>query len=497
MIGIRTEPALRAVAKWVAIPLLGSVAGLAASAAATALIAPTYQATASVIIMPAAPADSGAVKGVDVSLAQNLAPSIARLVESREVSLEAASTLGLPENQVAGHITATYELGIQIVTIATTAPTAAGAAAMANAATEAVRKLCTRLRLGGESAISVQTLDLAGVPGQPIAPKPLLNYTLGAVVGLLAGLGFASLRTRVDDRFRRVADIEAELGLPALGTLRRAPRRIIHSGQKPVTGRSRDRHPQAQDLYRRSGVSGAVDAMVAALSVLSAQRPRLRIVVTSVADDGGAAFVAALLALGLRRHHDRTILVAGRSRRSGFDRYFPRQSAQTVEEILASRRRPAAGATEESFMDSVSVVGVDAVVRHLGTQAPRDEQVGGLVDTLAGHGDPVVVEAPPVLSGSGLAALARHADVVLLVVASDRVRKTEAGRAAVLVQRLGVPLAGLVVVGAAAGEHGWRSTAWPAVASPAVRPDRIVPPQAVSRSDAGMSVHTGTNQGAP
>jgi Mrp family chromosome partitioning ATPase len=217
-------------------------------------------------------------------------------------------------------------------------------------------------------------------------------------------------------------------------------------------------------------------------------------VVTSVSDDGGAAFVAALLAVGLGRHHDRTILVAGRSRPSGFDRYFPHQAAQTVEEIVAHHRRPAPPAVTE---ESVSVVGVDAILRHLGTQAPRDEQVGGLVDTLAGHGDPVVVEAPPVLAGSGLAALARHADVVLLVVASDRVRKTEAGRAAVLVQRLGVPLAGLVVVGAAAGEHGWRSTAWPAAASPAVRPDRIVPPQAVNRSDAGMSVHTGTNQGAP
>jgi Mrp family chromosome partitioning ATPase len=105
------------------------------------------------------------------------------------------------------------------------------------------------------------------------------------------------------------------------------------------------------------------------------------------------------------------------------------------------------------------VLPIDQLTEYFG-QRPRPEQVGALIDALAANAENVVVTAPPVLAGPGLTALAEHADVVILVLASSLVSRAEAGRAALLVRRLGVDLAGTVVTGAATDEDGWHPSAW-------------------------------------
>jgi Mrp family chromosome partitioning ATPase len=236
-----------------------------------------------------------------------------------------------------------------------------------------------------------------------------------------------------------VDDIEAQLGLPALGVLRLVPRSILRRGPK---------------LPRRSEVESAVDGILAALTVLNPERARRRIVVTSVGHHDSAAAVASLIASGLARHQIRTTLLEGQRRLSGVRRYLKGVAAHTVEEILASRRgKP----------EPLVVIASDSVTGYLGSSSRG--RIGALIDALAASGDHVVATAAPVLANTDLATFARHADVVLLVVASDQARKAEASRAALLVSRLGVPLAGLVVIGGAAHVDGWQRGSWPPMAT--------------------------------
>lgn len=440
----QVRPGLRTAVAVSILPLLGLLAGLGAAAAVTTYISPTYDASASVIVMPSPETGRSDVMLTDGSLAQNLVASVAGLVNSRQVTQVTAGTMGLPEDQVSGHITGLAEPGIQIVTINTTADSAAEAAAMADTAAAATITLCSQLQLGG-TAVVVQALDRAVISAEPVSPKPLLNYALGGFVGLLVGIAFGSLRRRVDDRFRSVATIETDLGLPAFGVIgKRIPRR------KAVSARS---------LYARADVGSSIDGLVSALSVLGAQRPGRRVVVTSVGDEDSTAFVASLLSVGLLHQNSGTTLLEGHWRRPVVQRYFPGHVQQSVEEILAQRELP--DPTDEST--TPAVLTADAV-RDYFAPHPRTEQVGALVDALSANGDYVVVTAPPVLAGSGLTALAQHADVVILIVASDRVRKADAGRAALLVQRLGVPVAGVVVMGSATHDDGWQPATWPSTA---------------------------------
>ena len=441
---------LRGLVYLAVLPLIGALAGLGAALVATSLIAPSYRATASMMIKPVPKKKAGA-QVTDVSLALNLAPSVARLAESREVANATARRLGLPESEVFGTITATSEPGNQIITLQVEGPDGAAVASIANAATTASGRLFAELRPSGTSDIIVKELDDAAAPAEPIAPRPLLNNTLGAAVGLLIGIGVGALLGRPGERFRRVGDVERELALPALAGLRRLP--VLLGGN-------------AYHFYRRPANRTAVDGMLSALSILGASgthgraaspvaaRDGRRILVTSIGDDRATPFVAALLAVGLSQHRQPAVVVEGQRRHRGVTRTTRGRGVRTVEYTLSESSRTTPGAASEP-----TVLPIEEITEYF-TQPPRPEQLGALVDALASNAANVIVTAPPVLAGPDLTTLAEHADVVILIVASNRVSRSAAGRASLLVRKLGVGLVGAVVTGGATDEDGWQPAAW-------------------------------------
>ncbi len=66
---------------------------------------------------------------------------------------------------------------------------------------------------------NVQVAQAASVPTSPSSPKDSRNTALGAVLGLLLGLGIAFLLERFDRRIREPKDLETVYGLPLLGVV--------------------------------------------------------------------------------------------------------------------------------------------------------------------------------------------------------------------------------------------------------------------------------------
>ncbi|MFH1857510.1 MAG: GumC family protein [Candidatus Omnitrophota bacterium] len=74
-----------------------------------------------------------------------------------------------------------------------------------------------------EGITTVMLLDPAEPSQHPIYPNPVTNLLLGCAVGLITGIGTASLVEYFDHSLKGVDDVERHLGLSVLGTIPRGP----------------------------------------------------------------------------------------------------------------------------------------------------------------------------------------------------------------------------------------------------------------------------------
>ncbi|WKU03367.1 hypothetical protein [Micromonospora sp. HUAS LYJ1] len=432
----------------IALPLLGICAGLAAAQAVTSTLPTRYEAQSSILLM-ATPSKDDRSAERSLELAQDLAPTVAKLVSSRAVAAEAATAMSMPEQSVARNVWGVYEPGSQIITIRASAPSAQRAAELADAASQAVSKQLTRLKLGRDTPVTSRVVDPASPATAASFPNPLLNSALGATIGLLAGWCALMLRGRFDDRVREVGQLESRLMLPVVGVLPPLPQRFA-------------RH-HAPALFARREVAEQTQATVAALSILTASIGRQRLLVAGVRNDDNAALLTALLGLGVAAERRRITVIDG-----------------TVRDPVLSGHFPAASFTWQQVADeqlTPSVLTGHPTLTVLPTE-PQDcltpqriRELGDLLNALDETEEAVLVHAPPVSASSDTAVLARHVDGVLLVVVAGRTRLTEAVRAARLLRRLNLPLVGVIAVGAAdhTGHRAARATTGIGALPPATR----------------------------
>jgi len=85
---------------------------------------------------------------------------------------------------------------------------------------EAAAQRQSQTSLAGQvEQTNVSILSPAVAPTEPSSPKVTFNLALGAMLGVLLGVGIALLREMADRRVRSAQDIEADLGVPVLGAL--------------------------------------------------------------------------------------------------------------------------------------------------------------------------------------------------------------------------------------------------------------------------------------
>jgi capsular exopolysaccharide synthesis family protein len=287
-----------------------------------------------------------------------------------------------------------------------------------------------------------QVVQDASPPTAAVSPNPTRNVVLGAIVGLLLGLGLAFLRDRLDRRLKSEDDLDALLpGVPIVGLVPE-PRRGHASRMMTAEG---------------------YHTLQANLRLLSIEKPLNTLLVTSAAPAEGKSTVALNLALAMIEKGQTALVMDADLRRPSLSERVKADRSVGVSSLLAGEGTLATAVQERTVEpsrngDGPSVaLGGEVTIVPAGPPASNvqivlnDRSLKALLESTRERSETVIFDGPPVGSFADMLPLAKEVDGVILVVRLYFSRKDQLKRFAAQLSNAGIAPVGVVVLGASTG----------------------------------------------
>lgn len=252
----------------------------------------------------------------------------------------------------------------------------------------------------------------AVLPSSRSGAGPTGGAAMGALLGLLAGVGLTQLRTTTNRRIRGRSDLEAELRAPVLGAVPRTRR-----GGQPETALVTLAIPDgpASEAYR--GVRARIMAM--------ADRWGLKtVMVLSPTPGVSSTAIAANLAVSMASAGKRVALVSADLRSPALHQYFGLANERGLSNVLLGELAPGDVVHTPPGLETLQVLPAGPLVAE-----PTDLLASGpmqvVLEERAEVADFVVVEAPPVLEASEALTLAPMVDGIVVVADAQHATREE------------------------------------------------------------------------
>jgi succinoglycan biosynthesis transport protein ExoP len=286
--------------------------------------------------------------------------------------------------------------------------------------------------------------------GVQVAPVLVQSLLLGAVVGLLLGVGLGLWAELADRSFRSPVDIRRLLGLPVLGHI--PPIRISDPQEvKPAA----DLDPILAVLTRpHSAEAEAVRGIRTQLLFSTSGRGHQVVQITSPNPGDGKSTLAANLAISLARSDKRVVLVDCDFRKPRIHRMFALQNPDMGLASVVADQADLGAVVQGCEVENLSILPCGprpANPAELLT-TPRFQEI---LDDLRANYDFVIIDTPPVLAVSDPAAVAPRADGVILVFRMTKDARPAAERATSDLAAVGGRVLGVVVNASTEREMGY------------------------------------------
>ncbi|RIV41313.1 polysaccharide biosynthesis tyrosine autokinase [Micromonospora radicis] len=414
------------------IVLVTLMVALGVTALVTVRAQPRYVASVTFFVTTPSQGVSDAYQG-GLFLQQRV-KSYAELLTSDRLaqSMVSERQLGLTADEVQRRVSTSTETGTVLLRASVTDTDQARALriteALAANFVELVQKVETRPD-GSAGPIKIEVVSGPGVSPTPVSPQPVRNTVIGALLGLLAGVGLAILRGMADVRLRDAAGLQRVTGSPLLGEIPLDPSARVA--------------PLIVGEAATSARAEAVRKLRTNLRFVDVHEPARVIAVTSALQGEGKTTMSCNLAIALAEAGWRVLLVDADLRRPKVGDYLGIDSGVGLTDVLVGDVH--VGDVVQRWGDK------SLLVLPSGSAPPNPSELLGskamsdLLLALRESADIVIIDTAPLLAVTDGVVVAVQADGALLVSQQGRTSRTQVAAAARALHSVSVRLLGCVL----------------------------------------------------
>jgi polysaccharide biosynthesis transport protein len=292
---------------------------------------------------------------------------------------------------------------------------------------------------------NISVVDEPLVPSYPVSPNVPMNLAFGVFLGVMLGIGTASLRGLFDRTLKAPEDVRQELQATFLGLLPQFGKQSAdYYGKRRHRGRRLEAGAPELVVHHdpTSGVAEAARAIRTNLMFMDPDSPAKTLLVTSAGPSEGKTTVATCIAIAMAQAGQRVLLIDCDLRRPRIRRVFGISGDNGVTSALLDDTFTEA--VQDTTVPNLRVMGSGPVPPNP-AELFHTDRFKRLLERARSRFDRVIVDSPPVAAVTDATILSTLVDGTVLVVRAGKTRKDVGRYALRSLQGVGGKVAGVVL----------------------------------------------------
>jgi succinoglycan biosynthesis transport protein ExoP len=284
---------------------------------------------------------------------------------------------------------------------------------------------------GGDNPNYLTLIEPAQLPTRPISPNVRLSVMLATAVGLMLALGAALVLEYIDDTVKSTEDLNASLGVTALGGIARLKGKD-YKGKLVI---SHDPFSPVLEGYRQIRTN---------IQFAAVDEPAKSILVTSPNPGEGKSLTAANLGVVMAQAGLKTIIVDSDLRIPVLHKIFQVPNLDGLTDLLRSSQPEVGDYLKDTGIENLQVI-TSGPLPPNSSEMLGSQRMIALIERLEDKADIVIFDSPPILAVTDAAVLSQRVDGVMLVIQAGRTRRDATRQAVNRVRQLGAKVLGVVL----------------------------------------------------